>query len=180
MLPSSSGLKRNQNEGINMQNLCSTFFLGFLLNPEEVTRFSETSPDFKRTTWRYIPENRTLHNHRYENFKSYIIYTYEQDRGFELCSKHGSLSTFLLVAVLMWLLVFLFTRTATECQIWDRRIDILQLRVDVAFGRPQRRVNWIQKTRTLRNKRENSTTYNRKYWTRARQHSANLRNNLRQ
>jgi hypothetical protein len=32
----------------------------------------ETSVDFQRTTRRYIPEGRTLHNHRCENLKSYI------------------------------------------------------------------------------------------------------------
>jgi hypothetical protein len=31
---------------------------------------SETSVDFHQTTWRYIPEDRTLHNHRCENLKS--------------------------------------------------------------------------------------------------------------
>jgi hypothetical protein len=31
---------------------------------------SETSVDFQRTTRRYIPEDDTLHNHRYENLKS--------------------------------------------------------------------------------------------------------------
>jgi hypothetical protein len=35
--------------------------------------FSETSVDFRRTTWRYIPQDNTLHNHRRENIKSYII-----------------------------------------------------------------------------------------------------------
>jgi hypothetical protein len=33
--------------------------------------FSETSVDFHRTTWPYIPEDRTLRNHRCENLKSY-------------------------------------------------------------------------------------------------------------
>jgi hypothetical protein len=33
---------------------------------------SETPVDFQRTTWRYIPEDRTLHNHRCENLKSLI------------------------------------------------------------------------------------------------------------
>jgi hypothetical protein len=33
---------------------------------------SETSVDTQRTTRRYIPEDRTLHNHRCENRKSYI------------------------------------------------------------------------------------------------------------
>jgi hypothetical protein len=33
---------------------------------------SETSVDFQRATLRYIPEDGTLHNHRYENLKSYL------------------------------------------------------------------------------------------------------------
>jgi hypothetical protein len=32
---------------------------------------SEKSVDFQQTTRRYIPEDRTLHNHRCENLKSY-------------------------------------------------------------------------------------------------------------
>jgi hypothetical protein len=36
----------------------------------EATCSSETLVDFQRTTWRYIPENRTIYNHRYENLKS--------------------------------------------------------------------------------------------------------------
>jgi hypothetical protein len=39
----------------------------------EGTFSSETSVDFQRTTRRYITEDRTLHNHRFENLKSYII-----------------------------------------------------------------------------------------------------------
>jgi hypothetical protein len=38
----------------------------------EATCSSETSAGFKRTTRRYIPEDRTLHNHRSENLGSYI------------------------------------------------------------------------------------------------------------
>jgi hypothetical protein len=34
--------------------------------------FSETSVDFRRTTWRYIPEDSTLDNYSYENLKPYI------------------------------------------------------------------------------------------------------------
>jgi hypothetical protein len=30
----------------------------------------DTSVDFQRTTWRYIPEDRSLHNHRCENLRS--------------------------------------------------------------------------------------------------------------
>jgi hypothetical protein len=34
---------------------------------------SETSVDFQRTKRRYIPEDRILHNHRCEKFKSYKV-----------------------------------------------------------------------------------------------------------
>jgi hypothetical protein len=34
---------------------------------------SETSVDFQRTTQRYIPEDRTVHNHCCEKLKSYIL-----------------------------------------------------------------------------------------------------------
>jgi hypothetical protein len=34
---------------------------------------SETSVFFQRTTYGYIPEDRTLHNHQGENFNSYIM-----------------------------------------------------------------------------------------------------------
>jgi hypothetical protein len=39
----------------------------------EVTCSSETSVDFQRTTQRYIPKDRNIHNHRCEDFKSYIL-----------------------------------------------------------------------------------------------------------
>jgi hypothetical protein len=39
----------------------------------EATCSSETLIDIQRTTPRYIPEARTVHNHRYENFKSYML-----------------------------------------------------------------------------------------------------------
>jgi hypothetical protein len=34
---------------------------------------SEMSVDFQRTSRRCIPEDKTLHNHRCENLKSYIL-----------------------------------------------------------------------------------------------------------
>jgi hypothetical protein len=37
----------------------------------EVTCFSETSLDFQQATPRYVPEDRTLHNHLCENLKSH-------------------------------------------------------------------------------------------------------------
>jgi hypothetical protein len=45
----------------------------------EETYSSVTPVDFRRTTRRYIPENRTLHNHRCENLKFYKNKTDEAD-----------------------------------------------------------------------------------------------------
>jgi hypothetical protein len=39
----------------------------------EAKYIPETSVGFKRTTWRYVTEDRTIHNHRCENLKSYHI-----------------------------------------------------------------------------------------------------------
>jgi hypothetical protein len=39
----------------------------------EATRSSETSADFQRATRRYIPQHRTIHNHRCENLKCYMF-----------------------------------------------------------------------------------------------------------
>jgi hypothetical protein len=36
----------------------------------------ETSADFQRTTRRYTPQERTLHNHGRQTFKSYILVTF--------------------------------------------------------------------------------------------------------
>jgi hypothetical protein len=47
----------------------------------EATCSSETSVDSQRTTLHYIPEDRTLHNHRCENLKSYEL---QLDQNFRL------------------------------------------------------------------------------------------------
>jgi hypothetical protein len=47
---------------------CSAHFYTLKM---EAKSSSETSVDFQRTTRRYIPEHRTLHNHRCENLKYY-------------------------------------------------------------------------------------------------------------
>jgi hypothetical protein len=39
----------------------------------ETICFSETPVETQRTTRRYIPEDDTLHNHRCENLKSYML-----------------------------------------------------------------------------------------------------------
>jgi hypothetical protein len=44
------------------------FMLGLFFDPENGGACcSETSVSLQRSTWRYIPEDRTLHNHRCEN-----------------------------------------------------------------------------------------------------------------
>jgi hypothetical protein len=45
----------------------------------EATCSPETTVNFQRTTWRYISEDRILHNYRYENLKSY-----KTDRGYKV------------------------------------------------------------------------------------------------
>jgi hypothetical protein len=45
---------------------------------------SETSVHFQRTTRRYIPEDGTLHNHRCENLKSYIMFACFSDTSHRL------------------------------------------------------------------------------------------------
>jgi hypothetical protein len=47
--------------------VCSDYYSALKM---EATCTSETSMDFQRTR-RYIPENRNLHNHHWENLKSY-------------------------------------------------------------------------------------------------------------
>jgi hypothetical protein len=47
--------------------------LGLIFNPEDETIcFSEMLVVLQWTTQRYIPEDRTFHNHRYENLSSYM------------------------------------------------------------------------------------------------------------
>jgi hypothetical protein len=46
--------------------------LGLLFNLKtEAVCSSETSAEFQQITWRYIPEDRTLHNYHCEYLKSY-------------------------------------------------------------------------------------------------------------
>jgi hypothetical protein len=52
----------------------------------ESTCSSETSVDFQRTTWRYIPDDRTLHDHRCDNLKfckgSFKHFMFRQENEF--------------------------------------------------------------------------------------------------
>jgi hypothetical protein len=63
---------------LSVHNLLSCLFLAqlfFILKMEAICS-SETSVDTQRATRLYIPEDGTVHNHRYENFKSCIIFRY--------------------------------------------------------------------------------------------------------
>jgi hypothetical protein len=48
---------------------------------------SETSVEFQRNTRHYIPEDSTLHNHRWENLKSYTIPVYERAKSFHVVDR---------------------------------------------------------------------------------------------
>jgi hypothetical protein len=62
---------RNQRESRWQAELCLISCLAYASNLKiEATCSSETSVDFERTTRRYIPEDKTLHNHRCENLVS--------------------------------------------------------------------------------------------------------------
>jgi hypothetical protein len=69
----------HQDRWINRARTSSAFTLDSCLAysstlKTEETCPSETSVDFQRTTRQYIPEDRTVHDNRYENLQSYIIF----------------------------------------------------------------------------------------------------------
>jgi hypothetical protein len=50
------------------------FYSACHLPKMKATYSTETSVNFQRTIWRYISQDRTLHNHRFENLKSYYLF----------------------------------------------------------------------------------------------------------
>jgi hypothetical protein len=73
---------RNQHKICIRQSSQAFFLLGLLLYPEMATVCSfETSVYFQRIIWHCIPENRSLHNHRCENIRSYVKKKYLQKGG---------------------------------------------------------------------------------------------------
>jgi hypothetical protein len=72
----------------------------------EATCSSETSVDFHRTTQRYIPEHVTLHNHRCEYLKSYLlIFAFSDIRNSNFAKAYCTLYTSetLIVSEIMFL-----------------------------------------------------------------------------
>jgi hypothetical protein len=59
---------RNQSEAGSKQSSAYSLTLKM-----EATYSSETSDDFQWTTWHYIPEDKTLHNHCCKNLRSYKV-----------------------------------------------------------------------------------------------------------
>jgi hypothetical protein len=49
------------------------FLLGLFFDPEDEGIFLRNVGYFQRTTQRYIPGDRSLHNHRCENLESYTV-----------------------------------------------------------------------------------------------------------
>jgi hypothetical protein len=78
-IAASSECARNRHEAGRNENLVWCLVYSFTLRVE-ATCSSETSADFERTTWRCMPDDRTRHNRRCENHKSFInhyLYTSE-------------------------------------------------------------------------------------------------------
>jgi hypothetical protein len=59
MSPPYSGAKNKPRKETGMKQVASRAYYSVL--KMEATFYSEKSVDFQRTTWRYIPEDRTLH-----------------------------------------------------------------------------------------------------------------------
>jgi hypothetical protein len=58
---------------------------------------SEMLNDFQRTTWCYIPEDSTLHNHWGEDLKSYIEPLFTPYRDHMCCTAQTNVSTVCLI-----------------------------------------------------------------------------------
>jgi hypothetical protein len=79
MLPPSSYYIKRRTDPIILLATCflAGLFLALFFGPElkiKAVSSSETSVDVQRTTRRYIPGHRTLHNHRCENLKSSSLF----------------------------------------------------------------------------------------------------------
>jgi hypothetical protein len=60
----------------------------------KVTCSSKTSFDFQQTTWHYVVEDRTLHNHLYENLKSYNTSVFLQGKDLFMHELHKMVQAF--------------------------------------------------------------------------------------
>jgi hypothetical protein len=67
------GISRLHHQGQTVMQARNQHLLAFLFELKmEATYSSEASVDFQRTTRRYIPEDRTLHDHRCKNITFYL------------------------------------------------------------------------------------------------------------
>jgi hypothetical protein len=64
-------ISQARNEGEAACSVCYLLHAWLMALKMDVTCSSETSVNFQQTTWGYILEDRTLHNHHCENLKSY-------------------------------------------------------------------------------------------------------------
>jgi hypothetical protein len=85
----------------------------------EATCSSKTSVDFWWTTWRYTPEDRTLHNHRCENIKSYKEFLWFLFDHWQWLTRTSSL-----MDVIM--LIFSICQCVTEFSECDLSLDHLR------------------------------------------------------
>jgi hypothetical protein len=66
-----SGFEAKQETRMKQVALLVTCLTYYSILKMEATYSSETSDDLQWSTWHYITEDRTFHNHRCENLKSY-------------------------------------------------------------------------------------------------------------
>lgn len=82
------GLARNQYEAYDKHSLSISSLAYIPTLSMETTCSSETLPDFRQTTGHYIPKDKTVHNHRCVNFKSYTNSVIESANISITCIQH--------------------------------------------------------------------------------------------
>jgi hypothetical protein len=88
----SQGRNQRERRWLCLTVYCSTYSSNLKM---EAKFSSETSVDFQRTTRHYTPEHITLHNHRCENLKSYIMLNVFASKSLRRSSWHSDIQPFL-------------------------------------------------------------------------------------